>query len=48
LKKLVVYREGIEELKNNDGKHCGILLDTLALLSEEANHIEDNIHDLES
>jgi tetrahydromethanopterin S-methyltransferase subunit B len=41
MKKLGVYREGIEELKESDAKHCGILLDTLALLSEESNHIED-------
>jgi|APSaa5957512535_1039671.scaffolds.fasta_scaffold456611_1 hypothetical protein len=41
LKKLKIYNEGIAELKVTEGQHCPILLDTLALLTEEAKGIED-------
>ena len=47
LEKLKEYNDGIEDLREAEGAECPILLDTLALLSEEAKAIEESIHDLE-
>ena len=46
--KLQEYNEGIEELRETEGAECPILLDTLALLSEEAKAIGESIVDLEA
>lgn len=48
MEKLKEYNDGIEELRETEGAECPILLDTLALLSEEAKAIEESIHDLEA
>jgi len=48
LEKLKEYNDGIQHLRENEAADCPILLDTLALLTEEAKSIEDSIHDLEA
>jgi len=48
MEKLKEYNDGIEELRETEGAECPILLDTLALLSEEAKAIEESIQDLEA
>ena len=48
LEKLKEYNDGIQHLRENEAADCPILLDTLALLSEEAKAIEESIHDLEA